>query len=123
MLLQIRFFLAKLEEGQRSLGVEMMNSMAQEFMKRSMVSPIELNYWNTLMVEQTARNEFDRLSEKLNKPAGKFAFLKRWRWTTRQNQLQNSLVQIDKKIKFLEKQIDFIDIPRARNEDWKPKEF
>jgi hypothetical protein len=115
-------FQANLEEGQRSLGVEMMNSMAQEFMKRSMISPLELTYWNTLMVEQTSRNEFDSLSEKLSQPGGKLTFLARWRWKMRQKQLRDALFQIDNKLKLLEKQIEFIDIPKARNKNWKPRE-
>ena len=113
-------FQVNLAESQRSLGVEMMTSMSQEFLKRNMISPLEVNYWNTLMVEQTAQNEYDRLNEKLKNVTGTLGFLKRWRWTSRQEQLLKSLAQIDRKIKSLEVQIEFIDVPRARNTYWKP---
>ncbi len=114
-------FQAELAETQRALGVEMMSSMAQEFMKRNMVSAMEMSYWNTLMIEQTAQYEYDRLKEQLaGQGGGLWAGVKRWRWISRQKQLVRSLAQIDKKIKMLEKQIDFTDIPRARNEKWKP---
>jgi hypothetical protein len=113
-------FQANLAEGQRSLGVEMMASMSQEFIKRNMISPLEANYWNTLIVEQTAQNEYDQLKDKLKQVAGTLGFLKRWRWTSRQKQLLKSLVQIEIKIKALEGQIGFIDVPRARNNIWKP---
>jgi DNA-directed RNA polymerase subunit RPC12/RpoP len=113
-------FLAELAEPQRSLAVEMMASMANEFMKREMVSPFEESYWNTLMVEQTAQIEYDRLKQKLAAPAGVFGAVKQLRWRTRQKQLVQSLVQLNKKVKILEDRIGFVDIPRARNRKWKP---
>ena len=58
-------FRAELEENQRMLAIEMMCSMTQEFIKRLMVSQLEAQYWNTLMVERTAQNEYDRLKKKL----------------------------------------------------------
>jgi len=112
-------FQVNLAESQRSLGVEMMTSMSQEFIKRNMISSLEVNYWNTLMIEQTAQYEYDRLKEKLKNIAGTLGFLRCWRWTSRQKQLLKSLVQIDRKINELEVQIEFIDVPRARNKNWK----
>ena len=56
-------FKGELEENQRMLAIEMMCSMTQEFNRRLMVSQLEAQYWNTLMVEQTAQNEYDRLKE------------------------------------------------------------
>lgn len=113
-------FLTEMEEFQRSLGVEMMTSMAHEFMKRSMISPLEANYWNSLMVEQTAQNEYDLLKGKLVKAEGMAGFLKSFRWRSRQKRLLKALDQIAIKIHTLETLIDFIDIPRARNKKWKP---
>ena len=113
-------FMADLEEFQRTLGVEMMTSMAHEFLKRNMISPLEANYWNCLMVEQTAQNEYDLLKEKIIKAGGRLGFLKRWRWRSRQEQLIKALTGLAEKIKTLEMQIDFVDIPRARNKKWKP---
>ncbi len=113
-------FQAELENFQRTLGVEMMTSMAHEFMKRNMISPLEANYWNSLMVEQTAQNEYDLLTQKLHKDDGSLVFFTRWRWRSRQKQLLDALEQIAKKIRTLEMQIDFVQIPRARNKKWKP---
>jgi hypothetical protein len=113
-------FMADLEEFQRTLGVEMMTSMAHEFLKRNMISPLEANYWNYLMVEQTAQNEYGLLKEKIIKAGGTLGFLKRWRWSSRQKQLIKALTGLAEKIKTLEMQIEFVDIPRARNKKWKP---
>jgi hypothetical protein len=112
-------FQADLEESQRSLGVEMMASMANEFMKRNLVSSFEASYWSTLMIEQTAQNEYDMLKQKLAELDGPLQFIQQRRWTSRQKQLQKSLVELDDKIKRLENQIAFIDIPRGRRKKWK----
>lgn len=113
-------FLADLEETQRFVGVEMMTSMSVEFMKRNMVSPFEGTYWNTLMIEQTAQNEYNLLKQKLLNLDGPLRFIRRWRWTRRQSQLLKSIDQLDSRIMALEKQIEFVDIPRARKKKWKP---
>jgi hypothetical protein len=114
-------FKAELEENQRMLAVEMMCSMTQEFMKRLMVSPMETQYWNTLMIEQTARVEYEGLKLKLEgQNSGIWAFIKRWRWNARKNKLAQTFIQLEDKLKSIEQQIDFIDIPRARNKSWKP---
>jgi hypothetical protein len=113
-------FLAELEEFQRTLGVEMMTSMAHEFMKRGMISSLEANYWNSLMVEQTAQNEYDLLNGKIVKADGLTGYFKRWQWRSRQKRLLEALAKIAIKIQTLEISIDFIDIPRARNKKWKP---
>ncbi len=113
-------FLADLADAQRALGTEMMSSMATEFMKHNMVSMFEMNYWQSLMVERTAQDEYDRLKEKLASASGAMAGIQQIRWRARQKQLVKALADIDAKLKILEKQIDFIDVPRARNERWKP---
>ncbi|MGD0003128.1 MAG: hypothetical protein ABSE06_02735 [Anaerolineaceae bacterium] len=113
-------FLAELEEFQRTLGVEMMTSMAHEFMKRGMISSLEANYWNSLMVEQTAQNEYDLLNGKIVKADDLTGYFKRWQWRSRQKRLLEALAKIAIKIQTLEISIDFIDIPRARNKKWKP---
>ncbi len=115
-------FQAELADFQRMLAVEMMASMSQEFMKREMVSPLEMNYWNVLMMEQTAQSEYDQLKEKLSGAAGDgpMGMLKRFRWRGRQKQLVKALADMDKKVKLLERQIEFTEVPRARNKKWKP---
>ncbi|HEY9077130.1 MAG TPA: hypothetical protein VIO61_11405 [Anaerolineaceae bacterium] len=115
-------FSAELAPAQKILGVEMMCSMTQEFQKRLMVSPLEAQYWNTLMVEHTAQREYDHLTEKLAGPrSGLFSFFLRMRWILRQRQLTKSLDKLDKKIRSLEASMEIIDIPRARDLDWKPR--
>ncbi len=114
-------FKADLEENQRMLAVEMMSSMSQEFLKRMMVSPLETQYWNSLMVVQTAQKEYDGLKIKLSNPAiGPLALIRRWRWNSRQKQLLRSLDKLDLKLDSLEKEIEFTDPPKARNKTWKP---
>jgi hypothetical protein len=111
-------FQARLGEVQRQVGVEMMASMSQEFMKHLMVSGLEVSYWNSIMVEQTAQIEYDGLKEKLRQKKG--SIILRLRWVLRQRQLRNKLQEINTKIKALENQIAFVDIPVARNSKWKP---
>ena len=112
---------SELAEAQRSLGVEMMASMAQEFAKLEKVSPLESNYWVSLMVELTAQKEYDQLKEKLTqKRSGPWGFLVRLRWLARKRQLRNALVKVDQKIRAIEQQIAFVERPRARNLHWKP---
>lgn len=113
-------FMAELAEAQRSLGIEMMASMSSEFMKRNMISPLEMNYWHTLMMEYTAQLEYDRLKEKLASSHNPLGFLARLRWRSRQKKLLTSLVEIDQKIAAFEKQIQFTDVPKTRNKKWKP---
>lgn len=113
-------FLFDLAEAQRSLGVEMMSSMATEFMKWNMVSITEMSYWKSLMVEQTAQQEYDKIKTKLAGKTGPVIFLRRIRWQLRQRQLVKALADMDKRLKALEHQMEFVDIPRARNEKWKP---
>ena len=113
-------FKAELAEMQRSLGVEMMANMAGEFMKRNMVSPLEMSYWTSLLVEQNSQNEYDRLQEKSSQPRGPLAFLRRMRWRSRQKQLVKALDELDRRLNAIERQIEFVDIPRARNKKWTP---
>ena len=114
-------FKAELEENQRLLAIEMMCSMTQEFIRHLMVSQLEAQYWNTLMVEQTAQNEYDRLKKKLGEElSGIAGMIKRWRWNSRAKKLLKYFTQLDDKLKSLEKQIDFVDVPHARNKNWKP---
>jgi hypothetical protein len=114
-------FLAELEPNQRLLAVEMMCSMTQEFQKRLMVSPLETQYWNTLMVVQTAQNEYILLTRKLSRPAsGLLEPFWRWRWAGRQKHLLQSLKKLDLKLDTLEKEIEFVELPKARNKSWKP---
>lgn len=114
-------FKADLEENQRMLAVEMMSSMSQEFLKRMMVSPLETQYWNTLMVVQTAQKEYDGLKIKLGNPSnGPLAWIRRRRWTSRQKQLLRSLGKLDLRLDTLEKEIEFTDPPKTRDKTWKP---
>jgi hypothetical protein len=113
-------FKSELAEPQRSLGVEIMAVMAGEFMKRNMVSVLEMSYWSSVLIEQNSQIEFDQLKEKLNRPAGGLGFLLRLRWRSRQKQLVKALIELDRKLNAFEKQIQFIDRPRARNKNWAP---
>ncbi|MBE0697340.1 MAG: hypothetical protein IH586_10485 [Anaerolineaceae bacterium] len=113
-------FRAELAEVQRSVGVEMMASMAGEFMKRSMVSPLEMNYWSTHLIIQNSQTEFDQLKQKLSRKEGLLVFIKHMRWRARQKRLLESMVELERKLASIEKQINFVDIPKAKNKSWKP---
>jgi len=110
-------FQTRLGEIQRQVGVEMMASMSQEFMKHLMVSGLEVSYWNSIMVEQTAQIEYDGLKEKLRQKEG--GIILRLRWVLRLRQLRKKQQEINTKIAVLENQIAFVDIPVARNSKWK----
>lgn len=110
-------FEADLPEEQRQLGIEMMASMSQEFSVRLMVSGLEASYWNTLMVELNSQNEYDEIRERLQSPVFILAQL---RWKIRQYQLRQALARVGRKLAALERQIAFVDFPRARNRNWAP---
>jgi hypothetical protein len=113
-------FQGHLYETQRQVGIEMMSSMASEFMKQNMISPLEMTYWNSVLTEHYAQTEVERIKARLAKPLGAFGFLIQTRWNLRLNQLKKKLAEIDQKITRVERQIAFVDIPRARNLRWKP---
>ncbi len=110
-----------LVEDQRQLGIEMMASMATEFSNRLMVSMYEGRYWPTVMAELTSQNEYSALKEKLQKTRPTiFNYVIRWYWRTRQRQLLRVLKELGRKLDTLEAQIEFVDLPRARNRKWTP---
>lgn len=113
-------FKAELAEVQRVLGVKMMAAMSGEFMKRDMVSSLEMSYWSSALIEQNSQEEFDELKEKLGRPGSGLGLLLRMRWRMRKNQLAKALVQLDQRLNAFERQIQFVDPPRARNKKWRP---
>lgn len=113
-------FTAELAPAQKVLGAEMMASMSAEFMKWNMISPLEMTYWKTLITELKAQEEYDAIKEKLSGPGSAKQLLQRLHWRIRQKQLLKALADLDKRFIMLERQIAFIDVPRGRNERWKP---
>jgi hypothetical protein len=109
-------FMRNLAESQRQLGIEMMAAIAQVFSQHGIVSPLEVSYWTTLMIEVTTQLEQAGLKEKLANPArgGFMGMILRLRWQIRKNQLEKALVNLDLKIQELERRIAFVDKPRAR---------
>ena len=118
--LQVAFLSSNLAQAQKGLGLEMMTSMANEFMKLNMISSLEMSYWKSLLVELKAQNEYDEIKAKLAGPGSGLMLWKRIHWQIRRKQLVRALADLDRKLKMLERQIEFIDVPRARNENWKP---
>ena len=111
-----------LVEDHRQLGIEMMASMAQEFAARSMVSDYEGQYWRAAMAELTSQNEYQALAKKLKRTRSTAAtLLKRWYWQSRQKQLLGVLKELNRKLTILEEQIEFIEMPKARNRAWTPE--
>lgn len=105
-------FQAYLAESQRIKAIEMMASIAVLFMQTGLISPLESNYWTTLMIEQTNQKELEDINRKLTQPSsGLFGFLARFRWRTRKNQLEKALVRVEKKITLIEQYIAFVTPP------------
>lgn len=114
-------FSGTLEENQRQLGIEMMASMAQEFARYWMVSDLEGVYWRTAMAELASQKEYNLLKEKVNRSRRMNALvISRWYWVQRQKQLLNVLRELNRKLTQLERQIEFVDIPKARDRNWAP---
>jgi hypothetical protein len=108
-------FQGELAESQRQLGIEMVAAMVRVFQQHGMVSPLEAAYWSYLMVEMISQLECETLAEKLANPRrGIIGAVLRWRWQTRKTQLEKALAQIDAKVRLLERQIKFVEKPRAR---------
>jgi len=111
-----RAFRGKIAESQRQLGLEMMAAMSRVFLQHGMVSQLESAYWGNLLVELNTLEEVDTLGKKLagDREGGVVGYIKRWRWRTRKNQLNKALIEVDRKITILEKNIAFVEPPRAR---------
>jgi hypothetical protein len=85
-----------------------------------MTSPLESQYWNTLMVMQTAQNEYDKLTTMLaSETPGLLGSIKRFRWKSRRKQLAQAIAKQEIKLDATERQIEFTDIPKARSKTWK----
>ena len=85
-----------------------------------MISPLEANYWNLILREQNAQAEIDRIKQSLNLPNSSARLITRAIGAIRTSRLKKDLPDIDRRIKLLESQIDFVERPRARNRIWKP---
>jgi hypothetical protein len=93
----------------------MMASIAHMFMQTGLVSPLEANYWTSLMIEQVNRQECDDLNRKLSEPAsGFYAHLVRLNWRRRKHNIEKALARVDKKIHLIEQYIAFVTPPHVR---------
>ena len=112
-------FQFELPEEQREDGIEMMAEMTRLFLYRERISPLEASYWTKLMIEQTARQEYEELGQKLAEPQKRrfLGFLRRLRWHLRYRQLAKALVKLDEQIKDIERLIGFSSPPRARRRE------
>ena len=111
-----RAFRGKIAESQRRLGIEMMAAMSRVFLQHGMVSQLESAFWGNLLLELNALIEINELNEKLagSNDGGISGVVKRWRWRSRKKQLDEALIEVDKKIHLLERNIAFIEPPKAR---------
>jgi hypothetical protein len=97
-------FRYELAEKQQQHGVKMMISIVQLFSPRNMVSGLEASYWNSMMVEQTARGELVKIEASFAGESGqKLSWFTRMRWQLRRNQLQRELKRLDRQIRGIEK--------------------
>ena len=108
-------FQANLAESQRDKAIEIMASIAHLFMQTGLVSPLEANYWTSLMVEQVNRKEYDELNLKLSQPTtGIFSLLAQLNQRRRKRLLEKALGRLEKKILSIEQYIAFVTPPRVR---------
>ena len=87
---------------QHEHSLQMVVNIAHLFLPRQMISPLEASYWNTLMVIQTARQEDERLQEKLANRKGIGALFWRWRWQSRHDQLVKKMAELGEKVHMME---------------------
>jgi hypothetical protein len=108
-------FQANLADSQRYKAIEIMAAIAHLFMQTGLISPLEANYWTTLMIEQVNRKEYDGLKQKLSQPAsGIMGFLARLNRRRRKRELEKGLGRLEKKIQSIEQYIAFATPPRVR---------
>jgi tRNA(Ile2) C34 agmatinyltransferase TiaS len=108
-------FQANLAESQRCKAIEIMASIAHLFMQTGLVSPLEANYWTSLMVEQVNRKEYEELNLKLSQPtSGIFSLLAQLNRSRRKRLLEKGLGRLEKKILIIEQYIAFVTPPRVR---------
>ena len=108
-------FQSYLANSQREKAIEMMASISRLFMQNGFVSPLESNYWSTLMYEQVNQKELDELTHKLaQSPAGLSNILARFSWHLRKRQLESALVKVSRRIELLEQNIAFVTPPHIR---------
>jgi hypothetical protein len=110
-----RAFQGRLAETQRHLAIEMMAAMVQVFQVHGSISPFESGYWTALMMELTMQLEVLQVREKIDQsPKSLAGIAQRWRWEMRLKQLSQGLVQVNARIKNLERNIGFVERPKAR---------
>ena len=110
-------FQANLAESQRYKAIEIMASIAHLFMQTSLISPLEANYWTSLMIEQVNRKDYVELNQKLSQPtSGIFGSLARLNRRRRKRELEIGLRRLEKKILSIEQNIAFATPPRVRKE-------
>ena len=108
-------FQGTLTESQRRLGMEIMAAIAQVLQQHGTISVLEAGYWTMLMLELTTQLDRVQVQKKLDRlPASLPGLILRLRWRLRLKQLEDALVQQNIKIQNLERQIRFVDPPRAR---------
>jgi len=110
-------FQATLADSQRYKAIDIMASIANLFIQTGLVSPLESNYWTSLMIQQVNHQECNEIKQKLSHPTpGILGLLARLRWHLRKRQLEKALDRVDRKITLIEQNISFISPPRVRKE-------
>ena len=108
-------FQGTLAESQRRLGIEIMAAVALVPQQHDTISVLEAGYWMMLMLELTTQIDRGQVLKKIERlPPGLAGTLMRLRWRLRLKQLEDALIQQNIKIQNLERQIRFVERPRAR---------
>ena len=109
-------FKGDLADIQLHLGIEMMAAIAHVFLQHDMISSLESSYWGHLLTEVNTHKERKTLLQNLKEVEqnGILGLFQRLRWQIRLSQIEKGLVDLDSKIRTLERNIAFVDPPRAR---------
>ena len=104
-------FKGELAISQRELGIEMMAVIAKIFQLNLMISPVEEAYWANLLVQRNSLQELIEINQKLasDNKRGMLGKPFRWRWNSRKKALEKGLLEIEGKLKLMERDIGFVD--------------
>ena len=104
-------FQGELAESQRQLGIKMFAAMAALFQMHAMISPLETAYWSLLQKELTKQLAYAAVKEKLEikNTGGVVGLVRRWRLRYRRMQIEKALIELDTKIRVMEKNINFAE--------------
>jgi hypothetical protein len=104
---------ADLPAAQQTWALEIMAGVASILQLHQMISGLEARYWIQRLVCQTIRQEYETLDARLSEPHPSLLtrILRHPFWYLRRRQLRRALIQREKSLEMLERELAFIDVP------------